>query len=452
MQWLGPGRAASNLAPSWRGWCGVSCCFAHAAHLSPTPLSPFGGVEFPAPPRSPGNGAGRRQPRRHTPHTTRRQPLSTFTLVLSLAAGPLTMPTPRSTLPTPASSRKPSASEQRVRRIAKEVEDNSFKFSQQPNFGSATVHPRVPRLADLKLLDAGSQSTRSATLPARATASSARAHGIWDRSSILTGMPGWAAEPGSCAGGAEDAEASGLGSKTGAVAAEPKRGMSEPVRVEPPNSWGTPVLVAPTGGSLTARLGASRPGTASQHGGGASARPSSARGGGGGGGGGSARGDKSLQDYAVLAAACRRVGRHRQEALVRRTPDRLHTPPWLERRAAPATRPLTPSSSGRATAGALQLGRPARAGGRHRARRRLLPEDARRVRSWKGAPPCLPTAPHLPLWLIGRLGPRLHAPGRHASRLEARRDPPQPAPGASPWSRALLPRPSAQAPRARAAT
>ena len=221
-----------------------------------------------------------------------------------------------------------SAAEARVRMLAQRVEDSGFKYARPPT--EPLGGPRRPPERPTRREPVGGELpwNRGTVLPARASASSSRAHGMWDATGSFAGRPGWVADPAdlggagsTMVGNASAANESTASARTSPPSQRPPPRadlprMSEPMRVEPPRSWGTP-SVGMAGGNVTARgagaaasarptsarRGPARPG---------SAQPGSARGGAGGAAG---HGGKSLADYQVLAAACARVGRHRQEAL-----------------------------------------------------------------------------------------------------------------------------------------
>ena len=231
--------------------------------------------------------------------------------------------------PTSALTPRGAADELRIRKIAEKFEDKSFKFAQQPVIGrpqsaAPLAAPRAPRLSEVRQAATARPSRRQGGIPARAAASSVRAHGLWGGSaSLLSGRDGngWFAQPGEC-GESPRGELSRNSDEEEEAASPPivgVRGMSDPLRMETPHSWGTPAIVA-SSGALTARPGSGRPGsgrpTSARS---VASRPASARGAAGGAAGGgvaaaSVRGGKSLADYQVLAAACRRVGRHRRAA------------------------------------------------------------------------------------------------------------------------------------------
>ena len=235
--------------------------------------------------------------------------------------------------PTSALTPRGAADELRIRKIAEKFEDKSFKFAQQPVIGrpqsaAPLAAPRAPRLSEVRQAATARPSRRQGGIPARAAASSVRAHGLWGGSaSLISGRDGngWFAQPGEC-GEPPRGEPSRHSEEEEADSPPPPnvgmRGMSDPLRMETPSSWGTPVIVA-SSGALTARPGSGRPGSGRP----ASARsvasrPASARGAAGGAAGGGVapapvRGGKSLADYHVLAAACRRVGRHRRAPSLR---------------------------------------------------------------------------------------------------------------------------------------
>ena len=108
--------------------------------------------------------------------------------------------------PTSASTPRGAADELRIRKIAEKFEDKSFKFAQQPVIGrpqsaAPLAAPRAPRLSEVRQAATARPSRRQGGIPARAAASSVRAHGLWGGSaSLVSGRDsnGWFAQPGEC--------------------------------------------------------------------------------------------------------------------------------------------------------------------------------------------------------------------------------------------------------------
>ena len=87
--------------------------------------------------------------------------------------------------PTAAATPRGAADELRIRKIAEKCEDKAFKFAQQPVIGqpqsaAPPPAPRAPRLSEVRQAASARPSRpRQGGVPARAAASSVRAHGLW---------------------------------------------------------------------------------------------------------------------------------------------------------------------------------------------------------------------------------------------------------------------------------
>ena len=87
--------------------------------------------------------------------------------------------------PTAAATPRGAAEELRIRKIAEKCEDKAFKFAQQPVIGqpqsaAPPPAPRAPRLSEVRQAASARPSRpRQGGIPARAAASSVRAHGLW---------------------------------------------------------------------------------------------------------------------------------------------------------------------------------------------------------------------------------------------------------------------------------
>ena len=87
--------------------------------------------------------------------------------------------------PTAAATPRGAADELRIRKIAEKCEDKAFKFAQQPVIGqpqsaAPPPAPRAPRLSEVRQAASARPSRpRQGGIPARAAASSVRAHGLW---------------------------------------------------------------------------------------------------------------------------------------------------------------------------------------------------------------------------------------------------------------------------------
>ena len=155
--------------------------------------------------------------------------------------------------PTSASTPRGAADELRIRKIAEKFEDKAFKFAQQPVIGrpqtaAPLAAPRAPRLSEVRQAATARPSRRQGGIPARAAASSVRAHGLWGGSaSLVSGRDtnGWFAQPGEC-GESPRGELSRNSDEEEEAPSPPivgVRGMSDPLRMETPHSWGTPAIV-----------------------------------------------------------------------------------------------------------------------------------------------------------------------------------------------------------------